>query len=90
VAIVRIAEKLADIPVESSLLRVCDEHRLSVVFGCRQGRCGSCLVQILEGGESLRAPGEGELRTLHALDAESDMRLACQCVVTGDVQLRYV
>jgi ferredoxin len=89
-AVVKVGEKQAEVPADSLLQRVCDEHRLPVVFGCRQGRCGSCLVQVQAGSDNLRVPSAREARTLEVLDAEPDWRLACQCVVMGDVHLCYI
>ncbi|WP_435279879.1 2Fe-2S iron-sulfur cluster-binding protein [Streptomyces sp. 1222.5] len=76
----------------SRLLNVSTEHNLPVVFGCKAGRCGSCLVQVLAGSSNLSAPTARESRILDVLDSEPDWRLACQCFVfgEGDVRLRYV
>jgi adenylate cyclase len=43
-----------------------------------RGRCSTCRVQILHGGENLPPPGERERMTLRSIAAPRDVRLACQ------------
>jgi ferredoxin len=88
--VVQVGTERVEVPEESLLQRVCDEHQLPVLFGCRNGRCGSCLVQVLSGGSNLRPPTAREARILDVLESESDWRLACQCVVAGDIHVRHV
>jgi len=88
--LIQVGTKVVDVPPGSSLPQVCTEHPLPIVFGCRAGRCGSCLVQVLSGATNLCTPNLREARTLDVLDAEPDWRLACQCIAFGDVRLRYV
>jgi ferredoxin len=59
---------------------------LGVPFGCEQGTCGTCQIEIAEGEDNLT-----ELS-----DAEEDMgmdkknRLACQCrIKEGTVKIIY-
>lgn len=89
-AIVEIDNQRVDVPSGSRLAHVCARNDLPVVFGCRAGRCGACLVQVIDGPGNLIEPTGKETRLLEVLAAEQDWRLACQCVVVGDVKLRYV
>ncbi|RDB31597.1 2Fe-2S iron-sulfur cluster-binding protein [Candidatus Similichlamydia laticola] len=72
----------ANIEVEvedhSSLKSVCEQH--GVLFGCRSGGCGTCIVKILSGHENLNAPTEEEL-DFFGEDPNSE-RLACQLSIT--------
>lgn len=52
-------------------------------FGCRQGGCGTCLLEITEGEEALSPPTKMEKQTLARLKAPSGCRLACQIAVKG-------
>ena len=69
---------------------LCDDARAPVPFSCRSGRCGTCYVEVLEGGNQLGPVGEDErlvLDTLCAEDAEDPRprhRLACQARVDED------
>jgi uncharacterized 2Fe-2S/4Fe-4S cluster protein (DUF4445 family) len=53
-----------------------------------QGRCGRCVVQVLESADGLRPPirRRSSLR-LSAQDIEQGYALACQTVVEGDVSI---
>lgn len=50
-----------------------------------RGRCSTCRVQVLQGGENLPPPGERERTTLESIAAPRDVRLACQLRPNHDV-----
>ena len=53
-------------------------------FGCRQGGCGTCLIEVEEGEEHLSSPTKMERGTLARLKASKGCRLACQAAVKGN------
>ncbi|MDZ7994201.1 MAG: 2Fe-2S iron-sulfur cluster-binding protein [Nostoc sp. EfeVER01] len=56
-----------------------------VLFGCRTGICGTCLVEVI--GDIL-PPQSDEQEMLETLAANhSHARLACQVDVTGNVEI---
>lgn len=59
-----------------------------VLFGCRTGICGTCLVTVESGIEAIPPPtgDERELLELLAPDCPT-ARLACQLDLTGDVAI---
>ncbi len=59
------------------------DGQCSVLFACKDGVCGSCLVTVLEGLENLEEPNETEKATLESLGAEQNQRLLCQAVIKG-------
>ncbi len=65
---------------DGSKLDVLD-GKCSVLFACREGVCGSCLVTILEGAENIEPPSEAEKATLESLGAAENQRLLCQVVL---------
>ena len=70
------------------LIDMCEEHDTSILFGCRDGACGACMVKVVKGSEFLSPMGEDEKDFLETMAAEDNERLACQCVVKGgDVTL---
>lgn len=69
------------------LIDMCEEHDTSILFGCRDGACGACMVKILEGSEHLSKMEDDEKDFLETMAAEENERLACQCKVFGDVVL---
>ena len=69
-----------------SLREVAQENGLGIAFGCENGICSTCLIQIKSGAENLSERTDQEEFTLEARGADDDMRLACQCTVNGDVE----
>ena len=59
-----------------------------LLFGCRSGLCGTCLIEI-ETDEPLPAP---DLAVVEALEiyapGNSRARLACQLLVSSDLRIR--
>lgn len=51
------------------------------------GVCGRCCVRVIAGAENLSAPTMIELRVSAQRGFVADERLACQAVVTGDVEV---
>ncbi|WP_040853457.1 adenylate/guanylate cyclase domain-containing protein [Phyllobacterium sp. YR531] len=43
-----------------------------------KGRCSTCRVQVVEGGDTLLRPDATEQATLNRINADPDVRLACQ------------
>ena len=73
------------------LLTVCDEQPCAILFGCRDGLCGTCLIEVEDGMANLSAVEEDEAEMLDAMAEGNDKaRLACQCVVSGDATVTYI
>ena len=63
-----------------TLLSQCLATGLPVASACSgRGACGKCVMTILGGAETLRAPSSHEAAVLARNGAGSDQRLACQC-----------
>lgn len=50
-------------------------EELGVPFGCEEGICGTCMIDILEGEENLSELTESEKDLMR----DKKHRLACQC-----------
>ncbi|HLD79216.1 MAG TPA: 2Fe-2S iron-sulfur cluster-binding protein [Candidatus Nanoarchaeia archaeon] len=62
----------------------CEE--LGVLFGCREGLCGTCMINIVEGEENLSELTEEEV----AMDRDREHRLACQAKINkGEVTIKF-
>ena len=68
-----------------AMIDMCEDYDTSILFGCRDGACGACMVRVKKGGEHLSKMGDDERDFLETMAAEPDERLACQCTVHGDV-----
>jgi ferredoxin, 2Fe-2S len=51
------------------------------------GVCARCRVRVVSGAENLSAPTTIEIRVASQRGFASDERLACQAVVSGDVEV---
>jgi ferredoxin len=59
-----------------------------VPFACTEGVCGTCVIEIIEGGDNLSEPTQEELDFLG--DDVSEERLACQCKLkSGTVKVSF-
>lgn len=79
--------KTIDVRDGYPLIDMCDEHETSILFGCRDGACGACMIKVIDGAENLSTMQDHERDFLETMAAEDDERLACQCRVTGDVKI---
>ncbi len=79
--------KTIDVADGYALIDLSEEHDTSILFGCRDGACGACMVKVLEGAQNLSPMQEDEKDFLETMAAEPHERLACQCKVFGDVTL---
>jgi len=68
----------------SNLGDVAVEANATLPFSCRDGTCGTCLIEIKRGADNLSPAEEKERATLAIYGGEEGKhRLACQCTVTG-------
>ena len=59
---------------------------LGIPFGCENGLCGTCYVQIVSGGENLSERTEAEAQ----MGIDEQHRLCCQCKIKkGNVEIKY-
>jgi ferredoxin len=77
-------EKRIDVPEGGEVVDICDEHFAPIPFSCRSASCGTCQVEVLEGGELLEPPNEAEGELLVFLGNKG--RLACQARVRAGVE----
>ncbi len=78
-------ELTLDVAEGEKMIDVCQRHVTSILFGCRNATCGSCLVNVKEGSENISAMEDREKALLKTMFAEPRDRLACQCEIKGDV-----
>ena len=65
-----------------------DASRSPLLFGCRTGVCGTCLVEVQEGIEGLPPPTAEEKELLEVLTDHPRARLACQLEVRARLKLK--
>ena len=77
--------KTIDVAQNYAMIDMCEDHDTSILFGCRDGACGACMIKVVEGSENLSPMKDHERDFLETMAAEENERLACQCKVLGDV-----
>ena len=71
----------------AAIIDVCENEETSILFGCRDGACGACMIRVLKNPQNLSPKSEHEIDFLETMAATEDERLACQCHVLGDVTI---
>lgn len=79
----------ADAQKGDSLREVAQNNGLGIAFGCENGVCSTCLIQIKSGMENLTGKTDQEEFTLDARGAADDERLACQCMLKQDGDVEF-
>ena len=77
------------LPHDSHLSDAAELQLAGLTFGCRQGMCGICVIEVLDGAERMSRPDQRESDFLEFLGHEPGRnRLACQCRLRGDITIR--
>lgn len=79
--------KSATAEKKKQLQEVCDETGSSIPFGCKVGTCGTCVVKVLRGMETLSKVNLFERNRLGDSRIREGHRLACQCEIIADGEL---
>lgn len=69
----------------SRLLAVAVRSKQDIRYGCSSGKCGTCAIEVKSGCLSEMKENEKELLTKMKILDESNIRLACQGRIEGDV-----
>lgn len=76
---------------ESNLSEELTAINSPVLFGCRSGICGTCLVEIQQGYKALPPPDAAEQEALEIYaPGNAKARLACQVRLTADISLKKI
>jgi len=73
------------VPVGTRMIEVSEKVGAGLIYGCREGDCGTCLMKVEAGYDNLSTPSVVEERVLKENLAGKNNRLACQAQVLGDV-----
>jgi ferredoxin len=81
------------VPAGSTIQDVAEHSGSSIPFGCRDGECGTCIINVVEGMDFLSPLNEKEKKVLSTMpDHHINSRLSCQMVIEkagGYIRLRY-
>lgn len=73
----------------TSLLDISTKHKIPHVSECGgTGNCTTCRVRVTNGQQNLSKPTPQERRMAHQRRWDPSIRLACQCIAQGDVEIQ--
>ncbi len=80
-----------ELPSGTSLQAAADRAQVGLPFGCRAGTCGTCVIRVVRGADSLESTGFVEADTLSSIGCTDPRgRLACQLFLgSGDLEIGY-
>lgn len=82
----RIIHNFEEIELPDGQSLISATMKLGVTFGCRMGKCGSCKIKVISGGENLSSRESCE----DMLGLDEDERLACRCYIKeGEMEFEY-
>ena len=73
-----------NVPAGTRVIEVSEKVGAGIIYGCREGDCGTCLMKIEDGPENLSEPTALEDKVLKENMAGKNMRLACQAQIIGE------
>jgi ferredoxin len=69
------------------IAEACEEA--GIPFACTEGVCGTCIVEVVKGGENLSPPSQAEIDFLGESGTKRE-RMCCQCSIqNGTVEISY-
>lgn len=74
-----------NVPIGVRVIEISEKVGAGIVYGCREGDCGTCLMKVDDGWENLSTISVIEDKILRENAAGKHYRLACQAQVLGDV-----
>jgi len=73
--------EVRELESNESIAPACEEA--GIPFACSEGFCGTCIVEVVEGGENLTPPTEQELDFLGEEGVKKE-RMGCQCRIKNN------
>ena len=69
---------------DETVLQAAMRADLMIPYGCRNGACGTCRVEVIEGWANISPPTPDETYK----EIEPPYRLSCQCKLLGDIVVK--
>ena len=67
-----------------------DSTNSPILFGCRTGICGTCLLSVENGKENCNEVSEDEAELLEIISDDPNARLGCLVKCSGNVKVKYI
>jgi len=83
-----------NVKVGSTIQQIVEASGSALPFGCRDGECGTCIVEVVQGMEFLSEKTAKEIKVLKeiCIGTSANTRLSCQMKISkpnGTVRLKY-
>jgi ferredoxin len=76
-------DKTVTVATGERVIDVSEREGSGIVYGCKEGDCGTCIMDVLDGWENLSQPSVVEDKILRENAAGRHQRLACQAQILG-------
>ena len=77
------------VPAGTRIIEISERAGSAIVFSCREGDCGTCMMKVTKGWNNLSVPSVLEEKVLREHMAGKHHRLACQALVlSGEIAIR--
>ena len=81
-------DQTVNVPAGTRVIEVSEKIGAGIIYGCREGDCGTCLMHVTAGWHNLTEPSVLEEKILRENLAGRHDRLACQAQVLGDGKVK--
>jgi len=80
--------KTVQVRAGTRVIEVSEKVGAGIIYGCREGDCGTCMMEVTEGWNNLSEPSVLEEKVLKENMAGRRHRLSCQAQVLGDCTVK--
>ena len=77
-------QQTVNVPAGTRVIEVSEKIGAGIIYGCREGDCGTCMMHVVGGWQTLSEPTVLEEKVLKENMAGRHDRLACQAQIIGD------
>jgi ferredoxin len=81
-------DQSVSVPAGTRVIEVSEKIGAGIIYGCREGDCGTCIMEVTEGWNNLTTPSVLEEKVLKENMAGRHNRLACQAQIIGDCKIK--
>lgn len=83
--------QIIEVNLVTSLLVAFQIHQIPIENVCGgRSMCGKCAIKVLEGWRYLSSKKQAEIKKLQNINAEENMRLACQTYTRDNIKIEII
>jgi len=81
-------QQTVNVPAGTRVIEISEKVGAGIIYGCREGDCGTCMMHVTAGWNDLTAPSVLEEKILRENLAGRHDRLVCQAQILGDCRVK--